>query len=151
MPWRPCTSFGATTSSDAASASIDCAPPSPSRRTTSSSPRLYSVNSQPTPPAGRASTRRRTTPASSSSSSRDERTFEGIRPAPLELGEAFRSTFRPADADLVIDATVFLHPLLTGELDAVEAIESGKITITGTRDLFERFVETFHIPPVRVA
>jgi DNA-binding HxlR family transcriptional regulator len=55
------------------------------------------------------------------------------------------------DADLVLETDVSLHPLLTGELSPAEAIESGRVRITGRRKLFERFVEVFHIPPVPVA
>ena len=56
-----------------------------------------------------------------------------------------------ADADLVLETDVALHPLLTGELSPAEAIESGRVQITGKRKLFERFIEVFHIPPVPVA
>jgi DNA-binding HxlR family transcriptional regulator len=55
------------------------------------------------------------------------------------------------DADLVLDTDVTLHPLLTGELSPAEAIESGRVRVTGKRKFFERFVEVFHIPPVPVA
>jgi DNA-binding HxlR family transcriptional regulator/putative sterol carrier protein len=55
------------------------------------------------------------------------------------------------DADLVLETDVSLHPLLTGELNPAEAIESGRVRITGRRKLFERFVEVFHIPPMPVA
>jgi DNA-binding HxlR family transcriptional regulator len=55
------------------------------------------------------------------------------------------------DADLVLDTDVTLHPLLTGELSPAEAIESGRVRVTGKLKLFERFVEVFHIPPVPVA
>jgi DNA-binding HxlR family transcriptional regulator len=56
-----------------------------------------------------------------------------------------------SDPDLVLETDVALHPLLTGELSPAEAIESGRVRITGKRELFERFVEVFHIPPVPVA
>lgn len=52
------------------------------------------------------------------------------------------------DADLVLDTDLSLHPLLTGELSPAEAIRSGRLRIRGRRDLLERFVEVFHIPPV---
>jgi DNA-binding HxlR family transcriptional regulator/putative sterol carrier protein len=55
------------------------------------------------------------------------------------------------DADLVLETDVSLHPLLTGELNPAEAIESGRVRIMGRRKLFERFVEVFHIPPMPVA
>jgi DNA-binding HxlR family transcriptional regulator len=51
------------------------------------------------------------------------------------------------DADLVLETDLSLHPLLTGELGAAEALESGRVRITGKRKLFEHFVEVFHIPP----
>jgi DNA-binding HxlR family transcriptional regulator/putative sterol carrier protein len=56
-----------------------------------------------------------------------------------------------SDPDLVLETDVALHPLLTGELSPAEAIESGRVRITGKRELSERFVEVFHIPPVPVA
>jgi DNA-binding HxlR family transcriptional regulator/putative sterol carrier protein len=56
-----------------------------------------------------------------------------------------------ADADLVLETDVTIHPLLTGELSTTEAIESGRVEVTGKRKLFERFVDVFHIPPVPVA
>jgi DNA-binding HxlR family transcriptional regulator len=55
------------------------------------------------------------------------------------------------DADLVLETDVTLHPLFTGELSPAEAIESGRVRVSGKRKLFERFVEVFHIPPVPVA
>lgn len=56
-----------------------------------------------------------------------------------------------ADADLVLETDVTLHPLFTGEISPAEAIESGRVRVRGKRKLFERFVEVFHIPPVPVA
>jgi hypothetical protein len=56
-----------------------------------------------------------------------------------------------ANADLVLETDLSLHPLLTGELRAAEAIESGRVRVTGKRKFFEQFVEVFHIPPVSVA
>jgi DNA-binding HxlR family transcriptional regulator len=56
------------------------------------------------------------------------------------------------DADLVLETDLSLHPLLTGELSPAEAIESGRgRVVRGERRLFERFVEVFHVPPVREA
>jgi DNA-binding HxlR family transcriptional regulator/putative sterol carrier protein len=55
------------------------------------------------------------------------------------------------EADLMLETDLTLHPLLTGELSPTEAIESGRVKVTGKRKLFERFVEVFHIPPVPVA
>jgi DNA-binding HxlR family transcriptional regulator len=56
-----------------------------------------------------------------------------------------------AEADLVLETDLTLHPLLTGELDPDEAIRSGRVRVTGRRKLLERFVEVFHIPPVPLA
>jgi DNA-binding HxlR family transcriptional regulator len=56
-----------------------------------------------------------------------------------------------AHPDLVLETDVTLHPLLTGELSPAEAIESGRVRVSGKRKHFERFVEVFHIPPVPVA
>lgn len=53
-----------------------------------------------------------------------------------------------AGADLVIDTDMTLRRLMTGELGPDEAIKSGKVRVTGNRDLLERFVEIFHIPPM---
>jgi DNA-binding HxlR family transcriptional regulator len=56
------------------------------------------------------------------------------------------------DADLVLETDLSLHPLLTGELSPAEAIEGGRVRVVrGKRQLFDRFVEVFHIPPVAVA
>jgi DNA-binding HxlR family transcriptional regulator len=56
-----------------------------------------------------------------------------------------------AHPDLVLETDVTLHPLFTGKLSPAEAIESGRVRVTGKRKLFERFVEVFHIPPLPVA
>jgi DNA-binding HxlR family transcriptional regulator/putative sterol carrier protein len=56
-----------------------------------------------------------------------------------------------SEADLVLETDLTLHPLLTGELDPGEAIKNGSVRITGKRELLERFVDVFHIPPVPVA
>ncbi len=56
-----------------------------------------------------------------------------------------------AEADLVLETDLTLHPLLTGELGPREAIRSGRVRVTGKRELAERFVDVFHIPPVPVA
>ena len=52
------------------------------------------------------------------------------------------------DVDLVLEPGESFHPLLTGALDPEEAIESGRVRVTGERELLERFVEVFHIPPL---
>lgn len=64
----------------------------------------------------------------------------------LEVGEG-----PLPDADLVLETDLSLHPLLTGELSPAEAIESGRVRITGPRKQLARFVELFQIPPVPVA
>lgn len=51
------------------------------------------------------------------------------------------------DADLALDTDMTLRRLMTGELGPGEAIKSGSVRVTGSRDLLERFVEIFHIPP----
>jgi DNA-binding HxlR family transcriptional regulator len=53
-------------------------------------------------------------------------------------------------ADLVVETDLTLHPLLTGELDPSEALDSGRVRITGRRELLDRFVDVFHIPPLPV-
>jgi DNA-binding HxlR family transcriptional regulator len=61
----------------------------------------------------------------------------------LEVGEG------PLDEpDLVLESDLPLLPLLNGQLEPAEAIERGRIRVTGNRRLLERFVEVFHIPPV---
>jgi len=55
-----------------------------------------------------------------------------------------------ADADLVLETDLSLHPLLTGELGPGEAIKTRSVKITGRREFLERFVDVFHIPPVPV-
>ena len=54
------------------------------------------------------------------------------------------------DADLVLEPGESFHPLLTGALDPDEAIGSGRVRIEGEPELFERFVEVFHIPALPV-
>jgi len=56
-----------------------------------------------------------------------------------------------ANADLVLETDLSLHPLLTGELGPAEAIEKGRVRLTGKRKLFEQFVEVFHIPALFAA
>jgi DNA-binding HxlR family transcriptional regulator len=64
----------------------------------------------------------------------------------LEVGEG-----PLAEADLVLETELSLHPLLTGELSPAEAIAGGRVRVKGKRKLFDRFVEVFHIPPLPVA
>jgi DNA-binding HxlR family transcriptional regulator len=56
-----------------------------------------------------------------------------------------------AEADLVLETDLSLHPLLTGELSPAEAIAGGRVRVKGKRKLFDRFVEVFRIPPLPVA
>src|SRR5262245_25594299 len=61
----------------------------------------------------------------------------------LEVGEG------PLEApDLVLESDLPLLPLLNGQLQPGDAIECGRIRVTGDRGLLERFVEVFHIPPL---
>jgi DNA-binding HxlR family transcriptional regulator/putative sterol carrier protein len=53
-------------------------------------------------------------------------------------------------ADLVLESELPLNPLLSGELDPAEAIESGRVRVKGQRRLLDRFVEIFRIPPLPV-
>jgi DNA-binding HxlR family transcriptional regulator/putative sterol carrier protein len=55
-----------------------------------------------------------------------------------------------ADADLAIETDLAIRSLMSGELSPGEAVASGKVRATGDRDLLERFVEVFHIPPAPV-
>src|SRR5688500_4826925 len=55
-----------------------------------------------------------------------------------------------ADADLVIETDLTLRALMSGELSPSEAVESGKVRLTGKPELLDRFVEVFHIPPAPV-
>lgn len=56
-----------------------------------------------------------------------------------------------ADADVVIESDLTLRRLMAGELSLDEALESGSMRFKGERDLLERFLEMFHIPPVPAA
>jgi putative sterol carrier protein len=53
-------------------------------------------------------------------------------------------------ADLVLESELPLNPLLSGELDPAEAIESGRVRVKGQRRLLDRFIEIFRIPPLPV-
>jgi DNA-binding HxlR family transcriptional regulator/putative sterol carrier protein len=55
-----------------------------------------------------------------------------------------------ADSDLVIETDLTLRALMSGELSPSEAVESGKVRLTGKPELLDRFVEVFHIPPAPV-
>jgi len=56
-----------------------------------------------------------------------------------------------ADADLALETDLTLRSLLSGELSPGEAVKSGKVRVTGKRDLLERFVEVFRLPPAPFA
>jgi DNA-binding HxlR family transcriptional regulator/putative sterol carrier protein len=56
-----------------------------------------------------------------------------------------------ADADLVLETDLTLRKLMSGELSPREAIKAGKVRVTGKRELLDRFVEIFHIPPMASA
>src|SRR5262245_2463820 len=51
------------------------------------------------------------------------------------------------EADLIVETDLGLHSLLTGELDPIEAMEGGRLRVTGDRRLLERLGEVFHIAP----
>jgi DNA-binding HxlR family transcriptional regulator len=55
------------------------------------------------------------------------------------------------DADVALDTDLAIRSLMSGELSPDEAIKSGRVRVTGNRDLLEQFVEVFHIPPTPVA
>jgi DNA-binding HxlR family transcriptional regulator len=50
-------------------------------------------------------------------------------------------------ADLVIEGGPEIQALMSGELTPDEALRSGAVRIEGDRDLLDRFVATFRIPP----
>jgi DNA-binding HxlR family transcriptional regulator len=64
----------------------------------------------------------------------------------LEAGEGAL-----AEADLVIETGPAFRALLAGELSPADAIESGRVRVTGDPDLLARFVEAFHIQPAPLA
>jgi DNA-binding HxlR family transcriptional regulator len=51
-----------------------------------------------------------------------------------------------SDADLVVYAGLELKALLNGDLTPADALESGDVTVTGSPDLLDHFVEMFHLP-----
>ena len=55
------------------------------------------------------------------------------------------------DADLVLETDLTLRLLMNGELSPAEAVKSGRVRLSGNRELLERFVEIFQIPPAPVA
>jgi len=50
-------------------------------------------------------------------------------------------------ADLVLEASAPLKPMLAGEISPAAAVERGLVRITGEPDLLARFVEVFRIHP----
>ena len=63
----------------------------------------------------------------------------------LEVGEG------PLEnPDLVLETDFAFRAVLTGELGAEEAVESGRLRLVGERALLEPFVEAFRIPPMPV-
>jgi DNA-binding HxlR family transcriptional regulator/putative sterol carrier protein len=51
------------------------------------------------------------------------------------------------DADLTLETDLTLRALMSGELTPAEAIKARRVRVSGRRELLERFVEVFHIPP----
>jgi DNA-binding HxlR family transcriptional regulator len=64
----------------------------------------------------------------------------------LDLGEG-----PLPDADLVLETDLALRLLMTGELSPAEALDRGSVRISGKRELLDRFVELFRIPPAPAA
>jgi DNA-binding HxlR family transcriptional regulator len=64
----------------------------------------------------------------------------------LEVGEG-----PLPDADVTVETDLTIRRLMCGELSPSEAVASGKARVSGDPELFQRFVEIFHIPPARVA
>jgi DNA-binding HxlR family transcriptional regulator/putative sterol carrier protein len=52
-----------------------------------------------------------------------------------------------ADADLAVETDLTIRALMSGEVSPAEAVESGKVRLSGKPELLDRFVEVFHIPP----
>ncbi len=64
----------------------------------------------------------------------------------LETGQG------PLEApDLVIDTDVAVKALMAGEMSPAEAIDNGRVRLTGDPSLLTRFAEVFHIPPAPAA
>jgi putative sterol carrier protein len=55
------------------------------------------------------------------------------------------------EADLVLETDLTIRLLMSGELSPAEAVKSGRVRLRGKRELLERFVEIFQIPPAPVA
>jgi DNA-binding HxlR family transcriptional regulator len=65
----------------------------------------------------------------------------------LEVGEGPPSE----DADLVLETGPGLRSVMAGETSLDEAIDAGALRFDGDRELLDRFVEVFRIPPVQAA
>src|SRR5947209_8051926 len=55
------------------------------------------------------------------------------------------------EADLTLETDLTIRLLMSGELSPAEAVKSGRVRLSGNRELLERFVEIFQIPPAPVA
>jgi DNA-binding HxlR family transcriptional regulator/putative sterol carrier protein len=64
----------------------------------------------------------------------------------LEVGEG-----SPPETDVVLDTDLTIRSLMSGDLTPEDAIQSGKLRVTGDRELLDRFVDVFHIPRTPVA
>jgi DNA-binding HxlR family transcriptional regulator len=54
-------------------------------------------------------------------------------------------------ADLLLETDSSLRLLMNGELSPAEAVKSGRIRVRGDRELLDRFVEIFRLPPTPTA
>jgi DNA-binding HxlR family transcriptional regulator len=54
-------------------------------------------------------------------------------------------------ADLVLETDLSLRLLMNGELSPAEAVKSGRVRLRGDRELLDRFVEIFRLPPTPAA
>jgi DNA-binding HxlR family transcriptional regulator len=52
-----------------------------------------------------------------------------------------------ANADLVIETDQTLRSMMSGEISPEDAVEAGRMRVTGDRDLLARFAELFRLPP----
>lgn len=67
--------------------------------------------------------------------------------AAIDQGELNVGEGRAESPDLCIDIGSSMTPLLTGQVPPEQAVESGRIRLSGDAALLERFVEIFEIPP----
>jgi hypothetical protein len=66
-----------------------------------------------------------------------------IRDGRLEAGRG-----RAGDADLIIEAGPAIRAVMAGEISTNAAVANGAVHMTGSRDLFDRFVELFPVRPL---